>query len=111
MSHRMNKKALRQARFNRAEDKLSLMIPGFEQHTISLLVSNKPGVLMRIAQVFSRRGYNLESVVVSPTKDNRFSRMSLVATGDRETLDQIIKQLNKLVDVIHARDHTGEDKI
>ncbi|MBN1782172.1 acetolactate synthase small subunit [bacterium] len=78
------------------------------QHTISLLVNNKPGVLIRIALVFSRRGYNLESVVVSPSNDPKYSRMSLVASGDKETLDQIIKQLNKLVDVVHATDHTGD---
>jgi acetolactate synthase-1/3 small subunit len=82
-----------------------------QQHTISLLVNNKPGVLIRIALVFSRRGYNIESVVVSPSNDPKFSRMSLVASGDKETLDQIIKQLNKLVDVIHATDHTGENTL
>jgi acetolactate synthase-1/3 small subunit len=85
-----------------------MMINNEPQHTISLLVNNKPGVLIRIALVFSRRGYNLESVVVSPGNDQKFSRMSLVATGDKETLDQIIKQLNKLVDVVHATDHTGD---
>jgi acetolactate synthase-1/3 small subunit len=79
-----------------------------EKHTISLLVNNRPGVLIRIALVFSRRGYNLESVVVSPSHRPEFSRMSLVASGDPRTLDQIIKQLNKLVDVIHAFDHTGD---
>lgn len=84
------------------------MNENIQQHTISLLVNNKPGVLIRIALVFSRRGYNLESVVVSPGNDPRFSRMSLVASGDKETLDQIIKQLNKLVDVVHAIDHTGD---
>jgi acetolactate synthase-1/3 small subunit len=82
-----------------------------DQHTVSLLVNNKPGVLIRVALVFSRRGYNLESLVVSPAKNADFSRISLVASGDLRTLDQIIKQLNKLVDVIHARDHTGEDII
>ncbi|WP_304225227.1 acetolactate synthase small subunit [Gracilinema caldarium] len=82
-----------------------------EQHSISLLVSNKPGVLIRIALVFSRRGYNLDSVVVSPTHDNAFSRMNLVARGNKETLAQIIKQLGKLVDVIHVADHTGEDVV
>jgi acetolactate synthase-1/3 small subunit len=82
-----------------------------QQHTISLLVNNKPGVLIRIALVFSRRGYNIESVVVSPSNDPKFSRMSLVASGDKETLDQIIKQLNKLVDVIHATDHTGQNTL
>lgn len=80
-----------------------------EQHSISLLVSNKPGVLIRIALVFSRRGYNLDSVVVSPTHRPEFSRMNLVASGDRETLSQIIRQLAKLVDVVHVADHTGEE--
>lgn len=80
-----------------------------EQHSISLLVSNKPGVLIRIALVFSRRGYNLDSVVVSPTHRHEFSRMNLVASGDRETLSQIIRQLDKLVDVVHVADHTGEE--
>ncbi len=82
-----------------------------EQHTISLLVANKPGVLIRIALVFSRRGYNLDSVVVSPTHQQQFSRMNIVASGDRETLTQIIKQLDKLVDVVHVADHTGEEII
>ncbi|MFQ3547924.1 MAG: acetolactate synthase small subunit [Termitinemataceae bacterium] len=82
-----------------------------EQHCISLLVANKPGVLIRIALVFSRRGYNLDSVVVSPTHETAFSRMNLVVRGNPETLHQIIKQLSKLVDVIHVADHTGEDII
>ncbi len=82
-----------------------------EQHTISLLVANKPGVLIRIALVFSRRGYNLDSVVVSQTHRPEFSRMNLVASGDREALSQIIKQLDKLVDVVHVADHTGEEII
>jgi acetolactate synthase-1/3 small subunit len=80
-----------------------------EQHSISLLVSNKPGVLIRIALVFSRRGYNLDSVVVSPTHRPEFSRMNLVASGEREALSQIIRQLAKLVDVVHVADHTGEE--
>ncbi len=82
-----------------------------EQHTISLLVANRPGVLIRIALVFSRRGYNLESVVVSPTHRREFSRMNLVASGDKEILLQVIRQLDKMVDVIHVADHTGEEII
>lgn len=78
------------------------------QHSISLLVANKPGVLIRIALVFNRRGYNIESLVVSPAHNGKFSRMNITASGDRKTLEQIIKQLNKLIDVIHAKDHTGE---
>jgi acetolactate synthase-1/3 small subunit len=80
----------------------------FPSHTISLHVNNKPGVLIRIALVFARRGYNIDSCVVSPGKEDRFSRMTITASGDPKTLEQIIKQLNKLVDVLHATDHTDE---
>ncbi len=80
-------------------------------HTISFLVANKPGVLVRIALVFSRRGYNIDSLVVSPSYDQRFSRMTITAQGDPETLEQIIKQANKLVDVIHAGEHSGADSV
>ncbi len=74
-------------------------------HTVSLLVANKPGVLLRIALVFSRRGFNVESLVVSPTLDGRFSRMTITAQGDPTMLEQIVKQVGKLVDVIHACEH------
>lgn len=84
---------------------------GYRKHTISLLVANRPGVLIRIALVFARRGYNLDSLVVSPASDPAFSMMNIVASGDEKTLDQILKQLNKLVDVVHASDRTGEDII
>ncbi len=80
-------------------------------HSISLLVSNKPGVLVRIALVFSRRGYNIDSLVVSPTLDPDFSRMNIVARGNPATLMQIIQQLEKLVDVIHANDHTNQNVV
>lgn len=83
-----------------------------EKHAISLYVANKPGVLIRIALVFSRRGYNIDSLVVSESAiDPDFSVMNIVATGERATLSQIIKQLNKLVDVVHATDRTGESII
>ena len=80
-------------------------------HTISLLVANKPGVLLRICLVFSRRGFNIESLVVSPAFDGRFSRMTITAQGDRKTLDQIIKQCAKLIDVVHAAEHDPESTI
>jgi acetolactate synthase-1/3 small subunit len=80
-------------------------------HTISMTVANKPGVLVRIAHIFARRGYNIDSLVVSPAYNPRFSRMTITAQGDPETLDQIIKQVNKLIDVIHASEHTGHDSI
>jgi acetolactate synthase I/III small subunit len=82
-----------------------------DKHTISLYVSNKPGVLIRIALVFARRGYNVDSLVVSEGHDPAFSHMTISATGDRKTLDQILKQLNKLVDVVHAKDHTEDPVI
>ena len=80
-------------------------------HSISLLVANRPGVLVRIALVFSRRGYNIDSLVVSPTLDPNFSRMNIIAHGNPEILMQIIKQLEKLVDVVQAKDHTGTDAV
>jgi len=78
-------------------------------HTISILVRNKPGVLVRIALVFARRGYNIESLVVSTdVADGEFSRMTITCSGDPVTLEQIIKQVTKLIDVVHAFDHTGQ---
>jgi acetolactate synthase-1/3 small subunit len=82
---------------------------GAPLHTISILVRNKPGVLVRVALIFSRRGYNIESLVVSADVTNgQFSRMTITCSGDPETLEQIIKQLTKLIDVVHAFDHTGQ---
>jgi len=80
-------------------------------HTISIKVSNKPGVLLRIATIFSRRGFNIDSLVVSPALDGYFSRMTITCSGDRETLEQIIKQLNKLIDVIHASEHENDNTV
>ncbi|MEE3331219.1 MAG: acetolactate synthase small subunit [Myxococcota bacterium] len=77
-------------------------------HTMSLFVADKPGVLVRVALVFARRGYNIESLVVSPAKQPGFSRMTITSSGDPSTLHQIIKQLTKLVDVVHAIDHTSD---
>lgn len=95
---------------NAANEGRALLSAGLRtnQHTISLLVNNKPGVLIRTALVFSRRGYNIDSLVVSPTHNGKFARMNIVASGEPKTLIQIIHQLNKLIDVIHAKDHTGE---
>ncbi len=78
-------------------------------HTLSVTVANKPGVLARIAHVFARRGFNIDSLVVSTSVEGNFSRMTITATGDPGGLGQIIQQVNKLVDVIHCTDHTGED--
>ena len=81
------------------------------KHTISLLVNNKPGVLVRIAHVFARRGFNIDSLVVSPTADPRFSSMTISSTGVHDSLDQIIRQVTKLVDVVHAKEHNPEDSL
>lgn len=75
------------------------------QYTISILVNNRPGVLVRLSQTFARRGYNVDSLVVSPAQDERFSQVTVVVQGLPETFDQILKQLNKLVDVVHAKHH------
>ncbi|MDA1353291.1 MAG: acetolactate synthase small subunit [bacterium] len=80
-------------------------------HTISLFVANKPGVLLRITLMFARRGYNIESLIVSSALDGRFSRMTITASGDPNTLDQIIRQANKLVDVVSASEHNAEDAV
>ncbi len=82
-----------------------------KRHTLSLFVANKPGMLIRIALVFARRGYNIDSLVVSESNDPRYSTINIVVSGDERGLDQILKQLNKLVDVVHAADRTGEDII
>ena len=78
-------------------------------HTISCFVNNKPGVLVRVALIFSRRAFNIESLVVSPAAEGRFSRMTVTCSGDPMDLAQVVKQLAKLVDVVHAIDHTGDE--
>jgi acetolactate synthase-1/3 small subunit len=80
-------------------------------HTISLFVNNKPGVLVRVALVFSRRGYNIDSLVVSPAPEQGFARMTITCSGDEEVFEQIIKQLAKLVDVVRAEDHTDQEMV
>ena len=79
------------------------------RHTISVLVENKFGVLTRVAGLFSGRGYNIDTLNVAPTSDPTASRMTIVTHGDEATLDQIVKQLSKLPDVIKVQDfHRGE---
>jgi acetolactate synthase small subunit len=80
-------------------------------YTLSLVVRDRPGVLVRIALVFARRGYNIASLAVSPGAEGGFSRMTITCSGDPETLEQIIKQLAKLIDVIYVTDHKGETPI
>ena len=75
------------------------------RHTISLLVENKFGVLARIAGLFSARGYNIDSLSVGETDDPQVSRMTIVVRGDERILEQVEKQLNKLIDVIKVTDY------
>ncbi len=79
------------------------------RHVISVLVDNEPGVLSRISGLFSGRGFNIESLNVAETLDATISRMTLVTDGNEQIIEQIIKQLNKLVNVIKVYDLTGSD--
>lgn len=73
-------------------------------HPLTALVKNKSGVLSRLSGLFARRGFNIDSLAVGETTDSKYSRMSIIVKGDRETLDQVVKQLNKQVDVISVKD-------
>ncbi|HHL45581.1 MAG TPA: acetolactate synthase small subunit [Gammaproteobacteria bacterium] len=76
------------------------------RHIISILIENEAGALSRVAGLFSARGYNIESLSVAPTEDASLSRMTLVTRGSEEIVEQITKQLNKLVDVVKLLDLT-----
>jgi acetolactate synthase-1/3 small subunit len=81
------------------------------QHVISVRVENKSGVLARVAGLFSARGYNIDSLAVSETEQPDMSVMTIVARGDDRVIEQVKKQLNKLIDVIKVTDFTGEDVV
>ncbi|TCS74055.1 acetolactate synthase small subunit [Sulfuritortus calidifontis] len=81
------------------------------RHIISILMENEAGALSRVAGLFSARGYNIESLTVAPTEDATLSRMTIVTTGSNEIIEQITKQLNKLVDVIKLQDLSDGDHI
>lgn len=74
------------------------------RHIISLLMENESGALSRVSGLFSARGYNIESLTVAPTEDPTLSRMTIVTSGSDEIIEQIIKQLNKLIDVVKVLD-------
>ena len=74
------------------------------RHIISILMENESGALSRVAGLFSARGYNIESLTVAPTEDESLSRMTLVTWGTEEVIEQITKQLNKLIDVVKLMD-------
>jgi acetolactate synthase-1/3 small subunit len=81
------------------------------KHTISLLVENKPGVLSRVAGLFSGRGFNIESLSVAETIDHHVSRMTIITTGNDQVLEQITKQLNKLINVIKVVDFKSNEYV
>lgn len=81
------------------------------KHIISAVVENRPGVLARIVGLISGRGYNIHSLNVAPTQDATVSRITIVVPGDDRVLEQVTKQLNKLIDVIKVYDLTGEKYI
>jgi len=81
------------------------------RHILSLLVENEAGALSRISGLFSARAYNIESLTVAPTEDETMSRMTIVTTGSDEIIEQITKQLNKLVDVIKVVDLSESNHI
>jgi acetolactate synthase-1/3 small subunit len=82
-----------------------------QHHILSVLVENKFGVLSRVAGLFSRRGYNIFSLAVSPTEDERFSRMTIVVDAESAPLEQVTKQLNKLVPVIKISELAAADAV
>lgn len=81
------------------------------RHIISILLQNEAGALSRVSNLFSSRGYNIESLNVAPTADDSVSRLTLVTSGSDEVIDQIAKQLGKLVDVVDITDMTSADHI
>lgn len=81
------------------------------KHTISILVENKPGVLQRVAGLFTRRNFNIDNITVGKTDDPTISRITIRTTGDDQVLEQITKQLNKLIEVLKVRELKPENTI
>jgi acetolactate synthase-1/3 small subunit len=82
-----------------------------KEHTLSVLVENKAGVLSRVAGLFSRRGFNIESLAVGTCEESNMSRITIVVIGDDAHLEQVKKQLNKLIDIIKVSDITYRDHV
>jgi acetolactate synthase-1/3 small subunit len=82
-----------------------------QHHILSVLVENKFGVLSRVAGLFARRGFNIVSLAVSPTEDERFSRMTIVVDAESAPLEQITKQLNKLIPVIKIAELAPDEAV
>jgi len=87
------------------------MKPTTLHHTLVVLVENKAGVLTRVAGLFSRRGFNIVSLAVAPTDDNRFSRITIVVDAESAPLEQIIKQLDKLINVVEINELSPESSV
>ena len=83
----------------------------YNKHTISILVENKPGVLQRVSGLFTRRDFNINNITVGKTAEPGLSRITITTHGDQQTLEQIIKQLNKLIEVIKVREMKPENTI
>ena len=81
------------------------------KHTISILVRNEAGVLSRVADLFSGRGYNIESLTVAPTIDQEFSRITIVTYGEQQVIEQILKQLNRLIPTLKVADLAKEESL
>ncbi|MEY4479587.1 MAG: hypothetical protein RLZZ267_265 [Bacillota bacterium] len=81
------------------------------KHTISVLVNNQPGVLQRVAGLFGRRGFNIESITVGESEESGLARMIIVTTGDDKTVEQVSKQLYKLIDVIKVNDISANPSV
>ncbi|HEX2015379.1 MAG TPA: acetolactate synthase small subunit, partial [Solirubrobacteraceae bacterium] len=81
------------------------------KHLLSILVENKPGVLTRVAGLFARRGFNIDTLTVGPTDDERVSRITLTLDGALHPIDQVTKQLHKLVNVLKIRDLEPEESV
>jgi len=81
------------------------------KHTLSILVENKPGVLTRVAGLFARRGFNIESLAVGLSEDAQLSRITIVIDGDEHPVDQVTKQLHKLINVLKIRELDAGDSV
>ena len=81
------------------------------KHTLSILVENKPGVLTRVAGLFARRGFNIESLAVGLSEDAQLSRITIVIDGDEHPVDQVTKQLHKLINVLKIRDLQPDNSV
>lgn len=81
------------------------------RHTLSVIVNDQPGVLARVAGLFSRRGFNIDSLTVGPAEEPGVSRMTITTIGDEATLEQVMKQLHKLIDVIKVQDISNDPMV